>query len=32
METSLSRYTMQLIMSYIICRLNNSKMSYDNPL
>lgn len=32
METSLSRYSIQILMSYIICRLNDSKMTYDNPV
>lgn len=32
METSLSRYSVQIIISYIICRLNDSKMTYENPV
>ena len=32
METSLSRYSVQILMSYIICRLNHCKMTYENPV
>ena len=32
METSLSRYAMQIIISYLICRVNKSSMEYRSPI